>query len=79
MNTHSVNLDYDLAEAAVLRDSIGASYRATSWSNPNGGHHVSGSLIFDKAAALIEGEPEFIELELSSIGGSGNRIFRWNL
>ncbi|MCJ7513525.1 MAG: hypothetical protein MUO23_11220, partial [Anaerolineales bacterium] len=45
MNTHSVDLEWDLAERAVLRTDSGREVKGLSW--PVGsGHHYSGTLSF---------------------------------
>jgi hypothetical protein len=78
MNTHSVDLAYDLMDVAVLRDSSGIEYSPSSWDGAIGGHHVLGSLRFDK----VNGETAsggYLQLELSGIGGAPARVFRWGL
>lgn len=46
LNTHSVNLDMDLARLAVLETDSGHVVEAIGWDAPRGGHHVQGTLIF---------------------------------
>jgi hypothetical protein len=46
LNTHSVNLDFDLKEIVSLRDNDGKEYQSVSWSGDRGGHHLSGELQF---------------------------------
>lgn len=58
MNTHSVDLAWDLAAQSVLRTETGLEVRARSW--PLGsGHHYSGTLTFPSrsadGAALLDG------------------------
>ena len=50
-DTHSVDLDFDPVEIAVL-EVDGRELRATSWDGPGpGGHHREGNLSFDVAAS----------------------------
>ena len=58
MNTHSVDLAWDLAAQSVLRTDSGLEVQALSW--PLGsGHHYSGTLAFPSrsvdGAALLDG------------------------
>lgn len=47
MNTHSVNLNFDMLEVSKLVDSNGETFLPTEWQGPaGGGHHRSGTLIF---------------------------------
>lgn len=46
LNTHSVELDYDLKEIVTLKDNNGKEYQPVSWSGDRGGHHLSGELQF---------------------------------
>lgn len=73
VNTHSVNLDFDLAEISELRDSLGNSYKPLKWEgSPPGGHHRSGILKFPQASA----NAEFIRL---IINDGAEREFYWSL
>ncbi len=58
IDTHSVDLDFDLAEISMLYDDIGNEYKAIKWEGSEpGGHHRSGILKFptvDKNAKLIK-------------------------
>lgn len=47
LNTHSVDLSMDLAQLASLTTDNGLTLAATSWDAPNGGHHLTGTLIFE--------------------------------
>ncbi len=44
MNTHSVELGYDMTKIATLTDDQGRNYPAKSWDGAAGGHHREGSL-----------------------------------
>lgn len=47
LNTHSVELSYDLTEIAVLQDDQGNEYTPVACDGGQGGHHVNGILKFD--------------------------------
>ncbi len=83
LNTHTVELNYDLTQIAVLRDDRGNEYRPVAWQGPTGGHHVSGLLQFAPAGDILqlrpEGAPTTLELELQGIAGVPSRVFRWTL
>ena len=53
MNTHSVDLSIDLAENAAIITDTGLVVTPIIWNAPQGGHHVSGDLIFP---ATIDGQ-----------------------
>jgi hypothetical protein len=76
LNTHSVNLDYDLVQICVLQDGNGKQYNAVKWDgSPRGGHHRSGKLEFPK----LEGNPPSVKLIVKNISGVPERIFEWKL
>lgn len=79
LNTHAVDLNYDLAQIAVLRDDRGNEYRPATWSGPQGGHHVSGVLSFDGYATIVTPETTSLELELQGIAQVPSRRFRWEM
>jgi hypothetical protein len=58
MDTHSVDLAWDLATQSVLRTESGLEVQALSWP-PGSGHHYSGTLSFPgrspDGAALLDG------------------------
>ncbi|GAB4528481.1 MAG: hypothetical protein Fur0018_14600 [Anaerolineales bacterium] len=54
MNTHSVNLDMNLAQLSTLTTDSGLEVQAVSWDAPSGGHHVRGVLRFP---AVVDGQP----------------------
>ncbi|MDP1689379.1 MAG: hypothetical protein Q8L47_04635 [bacterium] len=74
MDTHSVELDQDMAKAVVLIDDQGKEYKSLKWEGPVGGHHREGILIFNQ----ITPTPKSIELKISGIGGI-MRSFIWQL
>jgi len=80
LNTHSVDLSYDLSKHAVFR-SRGKEVAATQWSGGSGGHHVSGRLSFpattaDGAALLEPGTTPF-EIVIRDVADVPERTFRW--
>ena len=72
MNTHSVELDQDMTEVAVLVDDQGKEYRPLNWDGPIGGHHREGVLIFNQITPI----PKSVELKISDVG-SVIRSFIW--
>ena len=80
MDTHSVDLGWDLAALAVLRTDSGEEVQATAW--PIGsGHHYSGTLSFPSTRA--DGEPVLdgaAVLTLTILGTDvPERVFVWEL
>jgi len=80
METHSVDLGWDLAALAVLRTDSGQEVQATAW--PIGsGHHYSGTLSFPSTQS--DGEPILdgaLVLTLSILGTDvPERVFVWEL
>lgn len=75
MDTHSVELDQDIAKAVILTDDSGNEYKPLRWEGaPEGGHHREGMLIFSP----ITPTPESIELKITGIVDT-TRSFRWQL
>lgn len=77
LETHSVELDYDLAKIAVLRDDRGNAYRPSIWQGPAGGHHVEGVLRFAQARRIMVPSPAYLELQIEGVAGVPRRSFRW--
>lgn len=76
LNTHSVNLAYDLEKISLLQDESGKQYRALNWDgSPPGGHHRRGKLEFPK----LEGSPQSVKLIIRDVSGVPERIFEWKL
>ena len=76
LDTHSVELDYDLAKNSALVDSSGNKHSPFDWEgDPSGGHHRKGVLKFRPVA----GSQESVELKIFDIGGVGERAFVWRL
>lgn len=74
LETHSVELNYDLLKISSLSDDKGNSLKPLSWSGGSGGHHLSGELIFPGLASKAKSA----ELLIANISGF-DRSFRWNL
>jgi hypothetical protein len=76
LNTHSVNLNYDMKEISSLQDSEGKIYKAVEWKgSPLGGHHRRGILQFPK----LEGIPQSVKLIIRGIAGVPERSFEWKI
>jgi hypothetical protein len=76
LNTHSVNLNYDMKEISSLQDSDGKIYKAVEWKgSPAGGHHRRGILEFPK----LEGTPQSVKLIIRGIAGVPERSFEWKI
>ena len=74
--THSVELDLDPTQIAVLVNDKGASFKPTGWEGPGpGGHHREGILIFNP----IQPIPQYIKLIIRDVGGIPQRSLRWDL
>ena len=75
-DTHSVNLDFDVGELAMLIDDKGNKYTNPVWEgSPPGGHHRSGSVSFREP--LIETSQ--VKLVMQNISGIKERVFQWDL
>jgi hypothetical protein len=75
LNTHSVELDYDLSQMAVLRASDGAEVSSLAWDSPAmGGHHLMGTLIF---LPLLLDSAGWVELDIYDIADIPVRTFHW--
>lgn len=78
MNTHSVNLDMDLAKLASLTTNTGISIDALVWTTADSGHHVSGTLSFPgqvNGVSILDGVIE-ITLTIHNVDAA-ERIFTW--
>ncbi len=71
LNTHSVELSYDLAQSSFLVDKNGNTYKALAWEgDPPGGHHREGVLKFNKI-------PRQENIDLRIRLGDKERSFKW--
>ena len=74
LDTHSRELDEDLAAAAELRNQKDEQFETVGWEgDPAGGHHRSGVLTFRPLLPY----PKQITLRLFNIGGVPERTFLW--
>ncbi len=75
VDTHSIELDQDMAAVAVLTDDSGKEYKALRWEGAEaGGHHREGVLIFD----AITPYPQHLKLIIRGIADV-DRAFTWTL
>jgi len=73
MNTHSVDLGFDLTEISMLYDNIGNPYKPLKWEgSAPGGHHRSGILKFP----FVNSSAKSINL---IINDGTRREFSWNI
>lgn len=80
MDTHSVDLNMDLAELATVTTDNGRTVSATLWDAVPGGHHVSGELVFPAVVAgtaVLEGATT-VTLTITGVDAP-SRIFTWSL
>lgn len=81
MDTHSVDLNMDLATLATLTTDNGRAVQATEWKGPGGGgHHVSGKLSFPTSVnggPLLEGAKK-LTLSIRNVDAA-ERVFVWDL
>jgi hypothetical protein len=74
LNTHSVTLDDDLLQAAVLRCDREEEHRPIAWDgSPPGGHHRQGVLRFTP----LDHESQYLELVIQGVAQEPERSFRW--
>ena len=72
--THSVDLNYDLENIAILTDDKGNQYKSISWTGGKGGHHIEGTLTFSK----LSQDASAVTLTIPGIDNQ-DRIFEWEL
>jgi hypothetical protein len=79
MNTHSIDLNMDLATLATLTTDNGHTIRATLWDAPRGGHHVSGMLSFPAnvdGKLILDGTTK-LTLTIKDVDAP-QRVFSWD-
>ena len=77
MNKHSVELNFDLKQLAVLKTDTGAEIKPSArFAQVGSGHHVESKLSFpaDKIAGA-----RMLTLILKNVSGVAERTFTWNL
>lgn len=76
LETHTSELDDDLARSATLTVDGGTPRAPIEWrGDPPGGHHRQGILRFKGAMST----PNSVELRIVRAGESAPRVFRWRL
>lgn len=80
MNTHSVNLNMDVASLATLTTDNGNTAQGIAWEGGSGGHHVSGTLFFPASVdgkSILDGATS-LTLTIKNIDAP-ERVFTWSL
>jgi len=73
-DTHSIDLNHEIARSAALIDAAGRRHAPLGWSgDPPGGHHRKGVLSFEPLGAVDE-----VTLQIRDVGVL-ERVFRWSL
>lgn len=78
MNTHSVELNMDLAALASLTTDTGVSVNGMAWDAPREGHHVEGILSFPASvngASVLDGTTQ-LTLTIRDVDAA-ERVFSW--
>lgn len=74
--THSVDLDFDVAKQSYIVDDKGKRFNNGIWNgSPPGGHHRNGTLTFNTFLP----KTEFVKLIIRNVSGIPERAFRWKL
>ncbi|HCM38100.1 MAG: hypothetical protein UV61_C0009G0038 [Candidatus Gottesmanbacteria bacterium GW2011_GWB1_43_11] len=75
--THSVELDFDVAKITTLTDQQGQQFPIPIWDGaPPGGHHRQGILTFPQT---LNTSVKSLNLTLTDIAGIPERKFTWDL
>ena len=76
LNTHSVDLGYDLMQIATLSNDAGEQVQPTKWNGPTGGgHHREGTLSFPQ----LKNRGQTLTLTLRGIAAVPERTFTWKV
>ncbi len=76
MNTHSVDLSYDMVAVSTLKDNQGREYQPINWEGSSDeSHHRQGILEFPK----LETNTASITLVIRKIAEVPERIFEWSV
>ncbi len=76
MNTHSVDLGYDLTTIATLSSDTGEKVQPIKWDGPaGGGHHREGTLSFPQ----LKQRGQTLTLTLRGIADVPERTFTWKV
>lgn len=72
--THQGDLDFNIAEVAILTTNNTTEYRPLAWDGGTGGHHLSGILSFPAIS-----EAKNIKLIIKNVYGIPAREFFWTI
>lgn len=76
LNTHSVDLGYDLTKIATLSNDAGEQIQPAKWTGPTGGgHHREGTLSFPQ----LKQRGQTLTLTLRGIADVSERTFTWKV
>lgn len=76
LNTHVVELNYDLAAISTLTDGQGRTLKPTAWEGAGpGGHHRSGTLVFP----ALGPDAASLRLVIKGVADVPERVFEWSL
>lgn len=76
-DTHSIELDFDIARASTLVDDSDATFGEPAWEgSPPGGHHRKGTLTFPKP---LDPTAKSVTLTLRDIADIASRTFSWEV
>lgn len=80
LDTHSIELDMDLAALSTLTTSSGLEIKPVSWDGVPGGHHVSGKLSFPASVngVRLTNETSSLVLTIREVDAP-QRIFKWEI
>jgi hypothetical protein len=80
LDTHSVDLTFDLAAMSVLSADSGVTATAVQWDAPSGGHHVKGKLSFPARVddKFLLDETTKLTLTIKNVDAP-ERVFTWEL
>jgi hypothetical protein len=73
-DTHSIDLSYDFISITELVDDKGNRYETNQWTGGSGGHHLSGTLIFEP----LSPKAKSLTLTLNQIENTTEQ-FTWQL
>jgi hypothetical protein len=75
LNTHSVNLDFDVTKVSALRCDQGREYLPVAWDGSGpGGHHRSGVLKF----TALDHPTSSVEIVIRDVASVPERVFEWD-
>lgn len=80
LETHSVDLNMNVASLSTLKTDTGVSVKGTAWNGPNGGHHVEGKLSFpanQDGKSILQGA-KTVTLTIENIDAKV-RTFSWDI